>query len=330
MSMDFVLASGAEHLAKGLQRKGFNVHTSDTNHDKKRLFPNTDLYVRLLEISKLSKRRVIVVQSCTGSSPNESEKFTTADRLQELILILNILRNPVQVKKLAHKKYEYTALEPPARIEVVLTMQPYALQDKPFKTGETASSYCATRDIAEACDKLWYVSPIVTKDTEWATKMDEKGQYNDIDITQQLIDFGAKKFGFTDYICIAPDEGSQKRFGIPGLKKQRTDSFSIELSGDLDVKGKNVIIVDDVTKSGSTLLQSREIVLDQGAKDVGLVVLHVTPVMEIGEELLTKLVEKSGNKVVTSNTTYTSTFCERHPNLVYNITDDLVDALQKE
>ena len=88
-------------------------------------------------------------------------------------------------------------------------------------------------------------------------------------------------------------------------------------------------IIDDMTKSGSTLLKSREIVLKQGAKDVGLVVLHVTPVMNIGEDLLANLVEKSGRKVVTSNTVYTSTFCEKFPDLMYNVTDDLVDTLQE-
>jgi phosphoribosylpyrophosphate synthetase len=327
MEIVFVLASGVEHLAEGLKKRGFNVHASDTNHDKKRLFPNTDIYVRLPNISEISKKRVVVIQSCTGSSPDESERLTTADRLQELLLVLSILKNPVHVKKIGHKKYEYTTLEPPAQIEVVLTLQPYALQDKPFKTGETASSFHASKAIADSCDKLWFVSPIVTKDTEWVAQMGKNGQYNEIDITHKLIEFGARKFGFADYVLIAPDEGSQMRFGIPGLKKQRMDSFSIELSGDLDVKDKNVIIIDDMTKSGSTLLKSREIVLNQGAKDVGLVVLHVTPVREIGEDLLTSLVEKSGEKVVTSNTVYSSTFCKKFPQLLYNITDDLVDQI---
>ncbi|MFW9849270.1 MAG: phosphoribosyltransferase family protein [Candidatus Thorarchaeota archaeon] len=327
MSIDFVLASGAEHLKKGLQEREFQVFLSDTNYDKRRFFPNTDLYVRISDISKLSRRRVIVVQSCTGSSPDENEKFSTADRIQELILILKILRNPVHVKKIAHKQYEYTTLEPPSRIEVVLTLQPYALQDKPFKTGETASSYHATQAIADICDKLWLVSPIVAKDTEWAAKMYEKGQYTDIDITQNLIRYGAERFGFDDYVLVAPDEGAQKRFGIPGLRKQRSDSYAIMLSGEVDIDGKNVIIIDDMTKSGTTLLKSREILLKQGAKDVGLAVLHVTPIKDSGEVILEKLVEESGGKIVTSNTVFTSTFCNNHPELLYDITDDLVSEL---
>jgi hypothetical protein len=325
---DIILASGAEHLKAELEHRGFRVMTSDTNYDGKRFFPNTDLYACLSDVASLSGRRVVVIQNCTGSSPDEKELFTTADRVQELLLILSILSDPCHVKKIGHKKYETRSIERPARIEVVLTMQPYALQDKSFRTGETAAALHAIRTIADACDRLWLVSPVVTKDTKWAAQMAEQGQYSEIDITQNLIDFGAGKFGFDEYIVVAPDEGAQNRFGVPGLKKHRTDSFTLEISGEIGVRGKNVILIDDLTKTGGTLLQAREILMERGAKDVGLVVLHVTPIMGIGEELLEKLVMQSEKKVVTSNTVYTSTFCERHKDLTFDIVDKLVSTLE--
>ncbi|MFW9955594.1 MAG: phosphoribosyltransferase family protein [Candidatus Thorarchaeota archaeon] len=329
MSIDFVLASGAEHLKQSLLDRGFKVYTSDTNHDGKRFFPNSDIYVRLSDVSKLSNENVVVIQSCTGSSPDEEETFTTADRVQELMLILSILRNPINVKKTGHKKYETNELKPPARIEVVLTLQPYALQDKPFKTGETASSFHATRAIADACDRLWLVSPIVTKDTDWAAQMSEMGKYSEIDIVKEIVDFGASKFEFDEYVIVAPDEGAQNRFGVPGLRKQRTDSFTIELSGQLEVRGKNVIVIDDLTKTGGTLLQSREILLEQGAKDVGLIVLHVTPIKDDGERLLEELIVRSEQKVVTSNTVYSSTFIDRHRDLTFDIVSKVIETLKK-
>jgi hypothetical protein len=325
---DIVLASGAEHLKAELEHRGFRVMTSDTNYDGKRFFPNTDLYACLSDVASLSRRRVVVAQSCTGSSPDEKELFTTADRVQELLLILSILRNPCHIKKIGHKKYETRSIEQPAPIEVVLTMQPYALQDKSFRTGETAAAFHAIKVIADACDRLWLVSPIVTRDTKWAAQMAEQGQYSEIDITHDLIDFGANKFGFDDYIVVAPDEGAQNRFGVPGLKKHRTDSFTVEISGEIGVSGKNVILIDDLTKTGGTLLRSREILLEQGAKDVGLVVLHVTPIAGNGEELLEKLVTKCGERIVTSNTVYTSTFCDRHKDLTFDVVEKLVCALE--
>ncbi len=327
---DIVLASGAEHLKGELKRRGFRVMTSDTNYDGKRFYPNTDLYACLSDVSSLSGRRVIVVQNCTGSSPDEKELFTTADRVQELMLILNILRDPCYVKKIGHKKYETRSIEQPARVELVLTMQPYALQDKSFRTGETAAAFHAIKAIADACDRLWLVSPIVTRDTKWAAEMAEQGQYSEIDITQDLIEFGAGKFGFKDYIIVAPDEGAQNRFGVPGLKKERSDSFTVEISGEIEVKGKNVILIDDLTKTGGTLLQSRKILLEQGAKEVGLVVLHVTPIADGGEGLLEKLVTECREKIVTSNTVYTSTFCDRRKNLTFDIVGGLISALDQE
>lgn len=327
---DMVLASGAEHLKGELKRRGFRVMTSDTNYDGKRFYPNTDICVCLSDVANLSGRRVVVVQNCTGSSPDEKELFTTADRIQELLLILSILRNPCHVKKIGHKKYETRSIEQPARVEVVLTMQPYALQDKSFRTGETAAAFHAIKAIADACDRLWLVSPIVTRDTKWAAQMAEKGQYSEIDITQDLIEFGAEKFGFGDYLIVAPDEGAQNRFGVPGLKKVRSNSFTVEISGELGVRGKNVILIDDLTKTGGTLLQSRKILLEQGAKDVGLVVLHVTPIADGGEDLLKKLVTECGERIVTSNTVYTSTFCDRHKYLTFDIAERLLSALDQE
>ncbi|MHA1577259.1 MAG: hypothetical protein ACTSU3_07845, partial [Candidatus Thorarchaeota archaeon] len=127
---DFVLASGAEHLRESLEHLGFHVFTSGLNHDNKRFFPNSDLYTRISDVSRLSNRRVVVVQSCTGSTPVQEEFFTTADRVQELILILDVLRNPLEVKKIGHKKYDTKEIAPPRSVEVVLTFQPFALQDK--------------------------------------------------------------------------------------------------------------------------------------------------------------------------------------------------------
>ena len=66
---DFVLASGAEHLRESIEKLGFRVFSSGRNHDSFRFFPNSDLYTRIDDVAELSGRRVIVVQSCTGSTP---------------------------------------------------------------------------------------------------------------------------------------------------------------------------------------------------------------------------------------------------------------------
>jgi phosphoribosylpyrophosphate synthetase len=322
-----VLASGAEHLRTRFSELGFQVFSSETNFDEKRFFPNSDLYVKIADIEELADQRVVVVQSCTGSSPAANEYFTTSDRIQELILILDILKHPYKVEKTAHKTYKTHSLVQPRSIDVVLTFQPFALQDKAFSTGESVSSRCTMQSIANLCDRLWLVEPVVDRVLPWVEELAAQGKYHMINITQDMTEYAATKFGFKDYILTAPDEGAQKRFGVPGFSKRRSDSFTIEMTGDLDVTGKNVIILDDLTKSGNTLLRAADMLRDQGAADVGFVVLHVTPIRDGGERLLTELITKSNNKIITSNTVHTVAFCDENPELVYDIVDKIVENL---
>jgi phosphoribosylpyrophosphate synthetase len=89
----------------------------------------------------------------------------------------------------------------------------------------------------------------------------------------------------------------------------------------------NVVVIDDLTKSGSTLLKARDRLLEQGAKEVILAVAHVLPLLERGEELLERLIEKSNGKIVTSNTVNTEIFGKEYQNLCYNIVNTLVEKL---
>jgi phosphoribosylpyrophosphate synthetase len=322
-----VLASGAEHLKPKFSQLGFKVFTSEPNFDEKRFFPNSDIYVKLANIEEFADQRVVVIQSCTGSTTS-TEYFTTSDRVQELILILDTLRHPCSVERTGHKKYKTHALKPPRQIDVVLTFQPFALQDKAFGTGEAVSSRSAMNSIADLCDNLWLVEPIVHEALSWVKELAARGKYHVIKVTQEMIEFAAAKFEFSTYILTAPDEGAQKRFKVPGFCKVRSDSFSIEMSGELDVAGKNVIVIDDLTKSGTTLLRAAEMLRNQGAADVGFIVLHVTPIRNHGEKLLTELIAKSHKRIVASNTVYTDAFCGNNPELVYDVVDRIVDNLK--
>ncbi len=329
-TFDVVLASGAEHLKSSFEKHGFRVFTQTNNIDDKRFFPNSDIYVRIPEVEKLSDRRVVIIQSCTGSSPAVDEYFTTADRIQELILMLDTLQNPVHVEKTGFKEYKTEKIQPPKKIEVVVTFQPFALQDKAFKTGEAVSCRCATEQIALRCDMMWIVAPVVDSHYPWVQDLIRKGVYQEINISGKMIEFAAQRFGFEEYTVIAPDEGAQERFGVPGLSKRRIDSFSIEMSGDIDVKGKKVIVIDDLTKSGSTLLKARELARTQGATEVGLVVTHITPIKGRGEKLMENLLENSEGRVITSNTVYSQTFCEKRKDLIYDVTESIIEHLNKE
>ncbi len=324
---DVVLASGAEHLQNRFLELGYRVFCCSMNYDGRRMFPNTDIYARVPDVSDLSGRRVVVLQSCTGAGPAEKEPYTTADRVVELMLMLDALRRPCKVEETGHKKYKEVPVKPPERIEAVLTFQPFALQDKAFKTGEAVSARWAIDSITQSCDKVWVVNPHAPDSLEWVKRHIRKGLYEAVDITPDLIEFGAKRFGFDQYIVVTPDEGGQERFSVAGYGKRRQNSYSVELQGNLEVKGKSVIVVDDLTKSGSTLLKAAARLRAQGAAEVGMAVAHVLPLLDKGEELLEKLYEESGGMIVTSNTINTKVFCERNPKNVYSVVDTLVKKL---
>ena len=324
---DIILASGAEHLENRFEQLGYRVYTSDLNYDHKRMFPNSDIYVRIGKVAQLSGRRVVVIQSCTGSGPAESEQYSTSDRLVELLLILDMLSRPLDIEKTGHKQYKSTPVPPPKTVEVVLTFQPFALQDKCFETGEAGSGRWAVETICKACNKVHIVSPHAPDSLEWVRSLKDRGLYNIIDVIPDLVEHAKKQFNFEDCVVVAPDEGAQERYKIDGFGKSRTNSFRVELHGCFDVKGLNVIVIDDLTKSGSTLLEARDRLLEQGAAEVVLAVAHVVPLMGRGEELIERLYEKSNYMIVTSNTVNNDIFCNENPDLCYNIVDTLVEHL---
>ncbi|MHA2359705.1 MAG: phosphoribosyltransferase, partial [Candidatus Thorarchaeota archaeon] len=140
--------------------------------------------------------------------------------------------------------------------------------------------------------------------------------------------FAEKQFGFKKSILVTPDEGAQERYNIEGFGKNRENSYKVDITGDLDVRDKQVIVVDDLTKSGSTLLKAADRLRNQGADDVGMVVAHVLPLIEKGEELLEELIEKARGMIVTTNTVRTVAFSEKNPQLTYDIVETLVKILK--
>ncbi len=321
---DILLASGAEHLKPRFQELGYRVFTSGLNYDSKRLFPNADIYAKIEEIEKLANRRVIVVQSCTGSGPAENEDYTTSDRVVELLLLLDLLARPMKAKEVGHKQYSVTQLAPPSKVEVVLTFQPFALQDKVFKTGEAVSGRWAIEAIAQACNRVFVVNPHAPDSLEWVSSLSDRGLYQVIDVIPDLVAFAEERFGFQDAVIVAPDEGAQERYKCDGFGKKRSNSYVVSIHGELDVKGRHVVLIDDLTKSGSTLLRAAERLREQGAVDVIMAVAHVLPIVGKGEVLLEALIEKSSGKIVTTNTIYTNTFCHKNEHLTYDVVDAIV------
>lgn len=113
---------------------------------------------------------------------------------------------------------------------------------------------------------------------------------------------------------VSPDQGGIERsrnfsenfFGIKGLdigviEKKRNlnkihESGDIELFG--DVKGKDVILVDDIITSGGTLINAAELCLKKGAKSVIAAITH----HDFSEKAPAKLQNSVIEKIFTTNT----------------------------
>lgn len=112
-------------------------------------------------------------------------------------------------------------------------------------------------------------------------------------------------------ILFYPDEGSMKRYSehCPveyafGIKKRDWATGKIqglELMNKELVKGRNVLIVDDICSRGGTFYHSAKALKEAGAKNIYLYVTHCENTILEGEVLTSGLIEK----VYTTNSIFT-------------------------
>ena len=108
-------------------------------------------------------------------------------------------------------------------------------------------------------------------------------------------------------VIFFPDEGACKRYsdlksvkesGLPvtfGIKKRDWKSgkiLGLDVVSDIDLKGKNVLIVDDICSAGGTFKFSTIKLKELGASDVALYVSHCEDNIQNGDLLKTDLISK--------------------------------------
>ena len=246
MKTYLIPTSSTEYLVKNIlaKMKSFKIIFPGLSRDKKRYFPDGELYMKILKAGKLKGKRVIVLHS-GAPKPNEG--------LVELELVLQILRD--------------NNIEP----EVFFAYFPYGMQDKVFEKGETN----VAENLVEKLVKFYNVKKIYIIDAHfhgrgWIIK------YPIINISTipLLIDRVKKEFG-QDILFLSPDKGGKRRTNIPGFNKKRLNSFNVKIfSRKINLKRKIVAVIDDMIKTGGTLLKFYEIAKKAGAKKVLALVTH--------------------------------------------------------
>ena len=168
-----------------------------------------------------------------------------------------------------------------AKVTAVIPYLAYARQDKAFLPGEVLSLGVVSHLLRSAG-----VRRVVTVDIHSAEGLSLfASPIYSVSAIPSLVKYVRAKLNGDRPVVIAPDFGASKRteafatlYGVDHLqiKKTRnrtTGEVTIE-EPDLDVKGKTVLIVDDIISTGGTVEASTKTVIRQGASKVIAVCVH--------------------------------------------------------
>lgn len=169
-------------------------------------------------------------------------------------------------------------------ITAVCPYLPYARQDKSKLPGELPLAFSICRTLkAAGLDKL------VTFDCHFLNKLGEQEfaglTINNLSLGAELVEKAKEYFNGEEFEVIGPDDGANylvQAHGGQSLKKVRKEYEHgkvgyrdiHEISGKLEVEGKNVVILDDIISSGSTMIKALEKVLAAKAKKVVCATTH--------------------------------------------------------
>ena len=251
-------------------------------------FSDGETYINVLE--NIEGENCYVLQS--GSNPAN-------ENLMELLIIIDALQ---RLK--------------PKKIIVILPFYPYRRQERKVEMGEAITSeLCAKLLKASGVNKL-IVLDLHTKKVESYFKI----SFKHLTAFNLFVDYFKKLKGQTPanisgsdpcWIVVAPDEGAfdvnnklAKKLGLEScyIKKSRERKHDkvarMELTG--EVKGRNVIILDDEINTGGTLMKVAFTLKQKGAKKVFFACTHGV----LSGEAINKLQKSEINEIVITDSIY--------------------------
>lgn len=239
-------------------------------------FPDDELRVRY--IPPLEGKSVILVQSFYKN---------ISDCILEVILAARTAR------ELGAKK-----------IVLVAPYFPYMRQDKRFRSGESISQRIIAGLIDRYFDAVYMLDPHLHRKSKLQGIFSIKARK----LTANPLISGYIKKHIKNPVIIGPDGESYKwakavaeMLGAESriLRKKRYSSYHVEvrLNKKIDLKNKNVVIVDDIVSTGNTILETVKILRRLGAKKIHCICVHGIFV----NDALKKL-KKANIEVVSTNT----------------------------
>ncbi|MEM3555566.1 MAG: ribose-phosphate diphosphokinase [Candidatus Micrarchaeia archaeon] len=245
-------------------------------------FPDGENYVRIPE--EVDGKQILLFHRCYP----EQDKS-----LIQLLLILKTLKTMGA-----------------SRVQAVIPYLPYARQDKLFMKGEALSSEIVCSLIkASGCDEL------ITFDCHFLKKQGVFNygglRINNLSLSKQILSYFKNKLHSPK--IISPDEGASylvAKEKDAGVMKKRRGAYSggstiyrkPEVEFTLNVRGRDVVIVDDMISTGSTMLKAVEACKKLGAKSIRCGASHGLFL----SDSLRKLKEAGAKEIIVSNSIPTS------------------------
>ncbi len=226
-------------------------------------FPDGEIYVRIEDADE----EAVVVQSINSN-----------DDLVALMLMFDALED--------------------AEIVAVIPYMGYARQDKKFNEGEAISIRAVARLIES------YTSKVITVNIHSGDAASYFKKLIEVDAMPVI----GKYYAGRDVVMVSPDLGSYERVKVCAeyagcefdyLEKVRINAETVEIkSKSLDVKGRDVVIVDDIISTGGTMIEATKMLLNAGAKSVECACVHAV----LAGNALNKLYSAGVKRVVATDT----------------------------
>ncbi|QQG48792.1 MAG: ribose-phosphate pyrophosphokinase [archaeon] len=223
-----------------------------------------------------------VLNATFKAFPDGESKFTLDEKVSgKSIFLIQSTHPPVDQHLFQLLTASHKLSEDGARVTAVVPYLGYARQDKEFLPGEGV-----TLGIIAHLMRSAGVRRLATVDIHSAEGLSlfSFPTYS-VSAIPSLVEYARSHVRANDPVVIAPDFGGSKRteafaqlYGAKFLQLSKTrDRSSGEVKVDdskIDVKGKDVLIVDDIISTGGTVKAAAEQALRQGAKKVSAICVH--------------------------------------------------------
>jgi ribose-phosphate pyrophosphokinase len=184
----------------------------------------------------------------------------------------------------------------------------YARQDERFKPGEPIS----VATIAGLLNTSG-INGLITVDVHRHRILDFssvfKGKWIDVTVMPELAKYATAQGLVNGKTAIVGPDGEAiqwaklaaesvnvKEYGA--LQKKRYGDEEVKVSGSLDLKGKNVFIVDDIISTGTTIVEASKLITEGGGRLTGVACAHGLFV----NDALFKLYSEGITEVISSDT----------------------------